>query len=193
MANDSSTRGYLAPLGAPPPDDDDLADILQAMVVGITGLDGALVRPRWQPRPPPVPPVDVNWCAIGITARQGDYLGAVIHDGAGEGTSTHQRHEDLEVLATFYGPAANGYASRLRDGLSIAQNREPLFLAGIAYVAPGAPVQLSDEVGALIRRRVDLPLQFRRQTDRTYAVLNLRSAQGGITEGTSTTPILVEP
>jgi len=46
--------------------------VFQALVVGITGLPGTLVRPRWQPVPPTQPSVTTNWAAIGVTTNAAD-------------------------------------------------------------------------------------------------------------------------
>lgn len=80
---DSSTGGLLAPSGPPGPapvEDDKLTDILQELVAGITGLAGTLVRPRWQPRPDPLPAYNVNWVGMGISDRQSDAFPSVQHE-----------------------------------------------------------------------------------------------------------------
>lgn len=160
--------------------DDDLEDILQAVVVGITGLPGEMVRPRWQPKPPKQPEISQDWCAIGVMTTTPDNTPAVIHDGSGDGSSTLRRHAGLDVLASFYGPNAGSYAALLADGLYIAQNREALMRDGLALIEVEAARNASDYVNTLWRRRIDLPIRLRRRIDRTYPVLNVKQGVGSI-------------
>jgi hypothetical protein len=72
---DSSTPGILQsttqPTSPPSPlDGDDLEDYIQQFVAGVAGMDGTLVRPRWQPEPSNIPDFDVTWCATGITHKR---------------------------------------------------------------------------------------------------------------------------
>lgn len=195
--SDSASGGYLAPSSDSPAEDDALARQLQAMVVGITGLPGAMVRPRWQPTPPAQPAITVDWAAIGVTRqRPVDHIGAIVHrsdaDG-GLGADELQRHEEIELLASFYGPNAQGFASRLRDGLSIGQNREALAAQDIAFVACGEIVHAPELVQTRWRRRADLAVTLRRQITRVYPVRNLTAAEGTIASETATASWTVEP
>lgn len=176
----SATGGYLTPTSTPPPMDDGLEDILQAVVVGITGLPGEMVRPRWQPSPPAMPEIGTDWCAIGVMTVTPDNAPAVVHDGAGDGSSTLRRHASLDVLASFYGPHAGHYAGLLSDGLYIAQNREAMMRDGLALIEVEPTRNASDYVSTQWRRRIDLPIRLRRRTDRAYPVLNLAGASGTI-------------
>lgn len=194
MANTSATGGYLVPVSAPPANDDALEDILQAAVVGITGLDGSLVRPRWQPGNPKQPEASVDWCAFGVTETEPeDGTAYVAHDGnanGGLGQDNLQRHESFRVLASFYGPNAAGYAQRLRDGLYIAQNREELAASLIAFVNTDTIRQVPEFVNNQWVKRYDLSVNFRRKVERAYAIQNLASA--GITEHIETAIIQVD-
>src|SRR3979409_241705 len=129
---DSSTGGYLIPSGAPPLEGQALLDFLQGVIVGITGLDGTMVRPVWQSEPPNIPDAGEAWCAFRITTRPSDKFPYVKHNADGQGADALQRHEELHVLCSFYdlgsGGLADGLCAQLRDGLSIAQNREILTL-----------------------------------------------------------------
>ncbi|MCX5516232.1 hypothetical protein C3941_19780 [Kaistia algarum] len=186
MSNTSATGGYLVPTGTPPGEDDSLADALQAAVVGITGLDGTLVRPRWQATPPQQPSAATSWAAVGVVLATPDANAYIAHDPTGDGADKMQRHETLEVLVSFYGPQASANAARLRDGLALAQNRDMIRTAtttagvdiGLSFIACGTVIAVPDLVNQRWLRRCDLPLTFRRRIDRTYPVLNLLSAQG---------------
>ncbi|ALD93470.1 hypothetical protein CR3_4288 [Cupriavidus gilardii CR3] len=178
MANDSSTGGYLSPAVASPPlEDDALDDLLHDLVAGVTGLPGSLVRPRWQPTVPKQPEPSVNWCAIGVTVQTNDASPAIKHDPTGDGSDVYQRHQDIELLCTFYGPAAKGYAQMLVDGLAIPQNSEQLGLNDMKFVSAGTIRAAPDLVNQQWVRRYDVTVALRRKITRTYPVLNLLSAQ----------------
>ena len=69
---DSRAQGYLAPLD-PLLDDDSLLDAFQKVVRGITGIEGDLVRPRWQPDDVPnMPDYNVDWCALRVARTRGE-------------------------------------------------------------------------------------------------------------------------
>jgi len=208
--NDSSTGGYLAPsVAAPPAEDDALDDLLQMMVCGITGLDGSLVRPRWQPTVPKQPEPSVNWCALGVSVQTNDAGPAIRHEGSfldnviveggtevvmdsgpvlfsdGDGRDTYIRHQDIELLCSFYGPSAKGYVQRLADGMSIPQNHEQLGQDDMAFVSASEIRAASDLVNQQWVRRYDMTIYLRRKISRTYPVLNLRSAQASTTTDSS--------
>ena len=180
MANTSATGGYLAPGGTPLPADIALEDILQPMVAGITGLAGQYVRPRWQPGNPRQPEPDTDWCAIGVTATRRDDGPAIIHDGTGDGSDAYIRHEDIDVLATFYGPNCQRNAATLQDGLQIPQNLEALFIQGFSFVEARDARRAPEFFNQQWINRFDVTIRFRRRIDRTYAVLNILSADPAI-------------
>lgn len=188
MANTSATGGYLAPTAPVPPEDDALDDLLQALVAGVTGLPGAMVRPRWQSTVPKQPEPSVNWCALGVDVQENDASPAIQHDPDGDGSDTYIRHQDIELLCTFYGPAAKGYAQRLADGLAMPQNSEQLGLNDMAFVSAGEIRAAPDFVNQQWVRRYDIKLALRRKITRTYPVLNLLSAQAS-TETDSVPPL----
>lgn len=177
MANTSATGGYLTPTSVAPTYDLPLDVQVQSFVAGITGLAGALVRPRWQPSPPAQPTRETNWCAVGITEIGSQFGHYIRHDPAGEGTDEAETYEDLELLASFYGPGSSGLAALLRDGLWIAQNREAMRSQGLAFVDARRVIRLGELVNQQFILRVDLPISLRRTVSRTYPILNLLQAQ----------------
>ncbi|WP_322083964.1 LIC_12616 family protein [Burkholderia sp. BCC1972] len=184
--NDSSTGGYLAPAVDMPPDEDDaLDDLVHDLIAGVTALPPDLVRPRWQPVVAKQPEPGINWCAFGIQTQTPDASPAIVHNGANEGSDTYIRHQDLEVLCTFYGPAAKGYAQRLADGLALPQNREQLQLLDMAFVNVSEIRAAPDLVNQQWVRRYDMTVKLRRKVTRTYAVLNLKSVQASTTTDAS--------
>lgn len=180
MSATSATGGYLAV--GPGPSREAVEDLLGDVVAGVTGLARDLVRARWQPDPPDQPEPEIDWCAIGIQSRTPEG-GQLIPprrrpDGAIEGARV-ERSVLLEVLASFYGPAADDLAGRLADGLALGQNRTPLRTLNLALVSVGAATTAPDFVGAKWLTRIDLPLTLRQATARdagNVAVLPLESA-----------------
>jgi hypothetical protein len=189
--NDSSTGGYLVPAASPAPlEDGALYEALQAAVVGITGLAGTLVRPRWQAEPAMVPQQATTWCAIGVTDREADIYPYVQFFGNTQSYQL-QRHEIFVLLCSFYGlgynnqdssldnptptPGADYYAALLRDGLAIPQNLEVLSLEGIYLVAVEDLVTVPVLVKQRWMYRVDLKITLRREIDRTYPVLSIET------------------
>lgn len=185
--NTSATGGPLAPVPSPAPtplEGQDLSRFIQQWIVGVTGLDGKLVRPRWQAEPNNIPDAGEAWCAVGILTRQADTFPQVIHDSAGDGSDQLQRQEQIDIQASFYDLGSDGQADKycaiLRDGLSIAQNREVLLAKNfqLAFTGEATPVPVILKTRWLYR--VDLSITLRRWIVRTYPVRNLKSAAGTI-------------
>jgi hypothetical protein len=186
MSNDSSTGGALLPLPAPAPvpiEDDALIDFFQTLVVSITGLPGDMVRPRWQPEAPNIPPAGTNWCGIGITKQKRDTFAAEIHNpavGDTPGYDELRRHELITVLASFYGPNANSMASQFSDGMQVAQNREVLSQNNMGYVEGNDIINIPQLIKEIWYYRSDFEFIVKRQLRRFYQVLDLNSASGGL-------------
>lgn len=177
MPNTSASGGYLAPAQLSPPlEGDALDDEFQKAVVGITGIAGALVRPRWQAKPPKQPAADVDWCALGIATQSPDAGPHIQHNGAGDGTDIFTRHESIRLLLTFYGPNAKRNAATMRDGIQMPQNMEQLALADIGLVGLGEIQAVPELVNQQWVKRYDLPMQFNRQIVRVYGVQNIVEA-----------------
>jgi hypothetical protein len=192
MSNDSSTGGYLAPAVSPAPlEGAALLQFFQQIIVGVTGLPGDLVRPYWQTEPPNVPPAGTAWCAFRVDAQPSDEYPFVFRTSANDGDHL-QRHETLNMLATFYdlgsGGEADANASLLRDGLAIAQNREVLVNAGMGLVRAGSLTTVPVILKLRWNYRVDLELVFRRQIDRVYPVDSLVGSEGTVNTDTGLPP-----
>lgn len=184
--NTSATGGYLVPL-TPIDDGDAFTDLLQGFVSGVSGIPGDLVRPRWQPMQPTQPPVTVNWAALGIVSQTPDdypqrrHVGAV---GNVPGYDVQTQAETIEVLCSFYGPAAKLSAEMLRSGSYVPQNREALLLRDVTVLDAGMVRQVPDLVNTQFINRCDVTIRFRRKLTITYPVLDLVSAGGTIDTNT---------
>ena len=195
MPNTSATGGYLLPAISPAPvEGNDFEDFLHDVIQGITGLDGTLIRPRWQPDPPNMPQVADSWIAFGITDIIPDTYAAEVPNSAGDGSIDLIRHETNQILVSCYGPTASVLASQLRDGLQVSQNRAVLVSAGVGLVSTGSVRAAPSLTKDRWQKRMDFEITIRRQILRNYPVLYLLSAEVELNaEGSSliTTPIEV--
>ena len=182
MGNTSATGGVLLPAQAAPDDDDFLDSIFQGLIAAITGLDGDLVRTRWQTEVPQEPPIDTNWCAFNVSAEEGDCPAIEWHSETQ--TCTYTIHDEITVLAMFYGPASRQYARQLRDGLRIPQNTEGLLTNNIRFRTSDRIRNVSEKVNQQMRRRQDISLRFRQEVVREYPILGLLSAAVEVSTGT---------
>jgi hypothetical protein len=177
MPNSSATGGYLAPAPSPSQlEDDALTDFLHDWVVGISGIDNANVRPRWQPEPANIPAENVNWLAFGIIRRLTDTYAAEVHNASDPGYNQTRRHEVLFLAATFYGPNRNAYARRLREGMQVAQNREILSLNNMGLVESGDIMTSPEQVKDKWYPGATFTFSIRRQLVSDYAVRNILSS-----------------
>lgn len=190
MSINSTTSGFLAPIAAPEYDDA-LDDLLQAAVVGIVGLPGKFVRPRWQPNPPNQPPFTTDWCAFGVTRTEVDAFAYSAHDPANDGTSSVDRDELLYVLHSFYGPNCGSNSERFRDGFEISQNRDTLAASGIQLVEVGEAVTLPALLQEKWVKRRDVTVTYRRRTSRVYQINTILTGQLGLDNEHYVTPITV--
>jgi len=179
MTNTSATGGFLLPAASPAPlEGQDFEDFLQQIFVGLTGIPGKFVRPRWQPEPPDLPAAATDWFAFGITEWDPDTYAVEEHDRSGNGTTNLKRHETVRILLSFYGQRASYYMALLRDGLQIEQNREVFQRNAMGLVDTGRATAVPSLVKDKWLNRIDLPMTMRRLILRTYPVLNLVSFNG---------------
>jgi len=187
---DSSTGGFLVPSSTPPATDQDLENIVQELIVGLTGLNSDFVVPRYDPGFDNQPEVTVNWCAVSVMDVRPDPNPAIEHISTGDGSSSLSINERIEVLASFYGPQGQQYAGIARDGLYIPQNNGWLKQYDMGLVTVGTVRSVPELINKQWRRRFDLPFTLRRKVSRTYSVLNLVEAD--LTLQTDDTPPIVE-
>lgn len=170
-----------------------LEDFLQQMVAGVSGLDGEMVFPRWQADAPVLPPWGTDWAAIGTIERRNLGYSAVIHRGEGDGYDELQRHEEFDLLCSFYGPKSLEFITNLHDGLGIWQNYSMLRKVGVALVDVGTTRRLPEIIKNSWTERSDKMLTFRRIIIRNYPILNLLSAKAEIITGNYTAIANVVP
>lgn len=178
MPNTSATDGYLTQVVGPI-EGLDLRRFIGTVLVGVSGFAPEMVRPAWQQNPPPIPGIDVNWMAFGITARRADNDPYQVEKDDGQGTLM-LRHEELDIMLAFYGPDCLQKAAEVREGFELTQNTESLLLAGMAYIDLSDIIHAPELVNDRYFDRADTTLTIRREVRREYRILNFVSANGAI-------------
>jgi hypothetical protein len=151
---------------------------LQTVLVGISGLDGPLVRPSWQPAPPKRPDIDVDWIGFGVSVATPDANSYVAIDDAGNGVS--QRHQTLELSCAIYGPNCIDVYGLLEDGFQVPQNLYALKSASMGFKEIGAARRLPELINERWYDRVQTSIFIRREIQRTYAIPTIVSVTGVI-------------
>jgi len=184
----SATGGYLIPIATNAIEDESLRVFFQQIVSGITGINGTMVRPRWQVEPPNMPSFGTDWASIGVVKRQRDVNAYVKHvsrndtNGNNIGTDFVHRTEVLDILCSFYGPNCESKSELLAMGLEVDQNREIMQQLGYGLICVEDAVMLADLQNDRWLTRIDLPFQMRRAQLYQYPVLDIIAAQGTIVE-----------
>lgn len=178
--NTSATGGYLQPTGpAPLPGNLTFKEFIQQVFVGVSGLPGELVRPKWQINPPKQPDVTTNWMAIGLTEGLQDTNAYTGVDS--EGNNVFERNKDFQIQASFYGPNADDFADLVSDNFQIPQNLESLRLARMGFVNTSRSTHVPDLVNERWVDRYEMTFFFRRQILRSYQILTFLSVNGTLT------------
>lgn len=199
MPNTSATGGFLVPIGTSGElNDSQLADFLQALVVGVTGLPAVNVRPRWQSEPPTWPTYGTNWAAIAVVHRRPDKFAHVTHrvtagQQTQDGFDEVYRQEILEILCSFYGPNSETNAELLSMGLQVYQNLEQIELSGLGLIEVDDMLSLGELIHERYTYRVDLGFKLRRAQIYQYPVLNVLNAQATVNtdQGLPSLPLTV--
>jgi len=170
--NTSSTGGYVSQTNPA----DTQAQILSKMhdlVVGITGLDKKLVRPRWQNIIPTMPEVGVDWVAFGVDSIKKNEP-SITHSP--DDTDTLTRHDGVSFVFSFYGNNGLEKAQSFIDGVGIPQNTETMRAQGIGLVECTDITISADLINDQWQRRYDIRMYFNIRIDRTYPIQNILTA-----------------
>jgi hypothetical protein len=171
----SATGGYLRPTNSVL-EGSAFMDFMHDWLVGITNLPNQNVRPMWQRNPPPIPSPETDWLAFGVSQqRQDDNAYMKMQDG----NAALMRGEEIDIACVFYGDNSQDYANRLRDGLEITQNFDPLY-QGIRYKTASVTTHVPEIINDIYYDRTDITITLVREVNRSYEVLSFVAASGVI-------------
>lgn len=178
--NTSASGGYLLPTTtAPFPGGVTFVQFIQMLLVGVSNIDGTLVRPKWQSNPPKKPDINVNWFAFGFTGFNPD---TNPYEGLdSDGNFDFRRNTEFEIQVSVYGPDSMDLVQFIQDGLQISQNSEALLAASMGLINTSPGIHAPELVNERYFDRWDFSIFMRRQNQRTYPVLPFISASGIIT------------
>lgn len=167
MSNDTTQPGYLTPTSTPQAYDEDLDRELSRWVKALSGLPDGMVRPRWTPVQAAMPAQNVNWCGFGVIGFTPDDTPAFIQ---AEENAQMWRHEVVECLASFYGPASQQIATLFRDGMQIPQNNDELNRVGLSFFDVSPITPFPELINNQWVRRNDVTVRLRRKVIRDYGI-----------------------
>ena len=174
MPNTSATGGYLQATTLTG-SDVDFRRAIHGFIVGLTGLPPELVRPSWQPNPPPMPDQGVNWCGYGQLSSEAEGFPELTYYDADSHIQT--RYENVIFNISFYGPQCLEKMKAFRDAMLISQNLDPLFDVGIALFNSSGIVHAPELVGNQYMDRSDIQLTFNKKMQRLYAIKTIVSGE----------------
>jgi hypothetical protein len=181
--NTSATGGYILPTSTLPIQGKlTLEQFVQSVLVGISGLPGNLIRPKFQVKPPQQPEVEVNWIAFDANESIPDTYAYETTNAQGQ--TINERQETLLIKCSFYGPNGLGYYKLVRDGLQMTQNLEALRAARIAFTEISRAIHMPELINERWFSRYEAEISLRVETVRTYPVLSLLSCAGTINTDT---------
>lgn len=192
VGNTSATGGYLLPIDplplCPPsycdPYDEVFFEGMNNLLAGITGIDSTLVQQGWQFTSPTVmenapsrkPGKYINklgWIINSITSPQNPGLE---EDESGEFILLTTR-DTIQISCEFLGDKSTFYAVRLRDGLSIEQNRIEIEKLGFDIGTTTEITHEPDLYNTNWYQKAYIGLEFSRTWQRKYSVLSFIDAQ----------------
>lgn len=181
MSNDSTTHGYLTPVGDNPKYDEELEREISRWIRGVSGLPVTLVFPRWTDPQPQIPNNGVTWCGFGVTSIPLPVNPASVQ--IDENTSEQWEWEQVTVICCFYGPQGASRASTFRAGLFIEQNNAELNRAGLSLSEIGNIYNLPELINKQWVRRYDITITLNRKTIRTYNIKSIVDGNVAISTG----------
>lgn len=157
-----------------PPNGLTLEQFLQTVIVGISGLPGQMVRPKWQVAPPKQPDLNANWIGMGIDASTPNANAYLKEDDSGT-SFISQRIERLDIGLSIYGPNALHIYGLIRDGFQIPNNLFQFFNAGMGFIEVTAGQHVPDLVNERFINRVVTTVSIVRMVQRFYGVPSIVS------------------
>ena len=162
-----------------------LIQFIQTLLVGLSGINGTLVRPEWQPEELKQPDIGIDWVAFGIKTNSPD---ANAYQQVNDGTVSLGRQETLTIGLLVYGPNAMNSIALIRDGFEIPQNLASLKRADMGYVDITDAQHMPDLINERWFDRYVCDVILHRYIRRTYPILDFVSVSGTVYTQTASDP-----
>ena len=171
--NSSKAAGWLMPVSDEPTYDRLLDEQIRESILGITGLpDNRVARvdgtgpPSWQ--------ADEDGCFFIVMKIATEGTPVITHQQ--EEISELWREEMIECVVHFYGPSAQKYSTRFRDGTTLSQNSEQLKTQMLNVRSCGAITTVPEVINNIQILRYDLTINLARKIVRLYGINALAEA-----------------
>ena len=171
--NSSKTAGWLTPVSNEPAYDTLLDEQIREWILGITGLSANRVAvvngnepPSWQ--------ADEEGCSFIVMKITAEGTPVITHQQ--EENSELWREEIIQCLLHFYGPSAQKYSTRFRDGTALSQNSAELKTQTLNVQSCGEITTVLEGVNNIQTRRYDLTVNLARKIVRLYGINSLVEA-----------------
>ncbi len=165
--NSSKAAGWLTPVGSEPAYDTLLEEQIRDGILGITGLPDNRVAvvenenpPSWQ--------LSEEGCSFIVMNINAEGMPVITHHL--NESSELWRDETIECSMHFYGPGAQKYATRFRDGVALSQNSEQLTVQKLKVRSCGDISTQLQYVNNVQVRRYDLTVNLVRKIVRAYGI-----------------------
>lgn len=156
-----------------------LDSILQKWVMCVIGdkIEGQFVRPRWQYVEAGYPDIGVTWCSFATRESNPDCSATVLYKNK---QAVSFRHEELQVVFSFFGQNGWELACDLRDGLELWQNRLILLQNNMDVIVVERMDRIPELVNQQWQNRVDLTIRLRRNSVRQFTMDTITSVKVNI-------------
>lgn len=164
---------------------DELDWQIQDIVAGLTGLDGSMVRPRWQQNPPATPDFDADWAAVAVSYVDADENPYIDTNGL-------VAHETIEALLSLYGPNGRRNAMRVIHGMKLPDNIATFESMGLYYSRSEYVRSFPELYNNQWMKRYDVTMTMRRKTVLDYAIDQYSDANVNVTPDAPGAPPYIE-
>ncbi|MEI2267152.1 phage neck terminator protein [Erwinia sp. CGal63] len=171
ITNTSKRAGWLTPLDGEPACDAALEEQISAWIQGITGLAENRVAVYDGVTPPVWLPEDGNGCAFMVMNTAAE--GTPVLSGQQQESARLERDENMACLLRFYGPSAQLYATRFRDGIALTQNIAELKKLSLSVKDCSDIATVLETVNNAQTRRYELTVNVVRKIFRLYGICSL--------------------
>lgn len=190
-ANSSATGGALLPTVVAGSFGTAFNKLMHDWLLGLTGLTGNYIMPRWQLIPPNIPNSETtDWMTFGITRKKRlgtDYRVHFSNSSFPLGGNQSTRWEKFWLLCSMYGPNQDLTETKISQGIFEPQNSESLLANYIRPISTNETVIVPELIKSVWITHWDLEIEFIRAVVLDYNINDLTSATGQLKTDTGLT------